>query len=210
MNKKIVSGLLAATLLMGGTSVLAQDAKPAAEKSKEPEQAVKATGLENALNHVKSETARQAIKANIEKQAASTADTINVTPPTDKQDKTEVSKEAMITVKINGKLILADQKPVNINGRVVVPLRSIFEALGADIKWDDAKKIVHAAKGNKKIKVKIGDQIAEINGKKVQLDQKAILLHDRSMVPVRFVSEALGANVEWDAKNMTVHIKTVK
>lgn len=171
---------------------------------------VKATGLDNALQHVKSETARAAIKANIAKQSVSTHDTVRVTPPVDKLEvKEEAKKEAVITVKINGKLLIADQKPVNLNGRIVVPLRSIFEALGANIQWDNAKKIVHAAKGNKKIMVKIGDQVAEVDGKKVKLDQKAVLLQDRSMVPVRFVSEALGANVEWDAKNLTVHIKTM-
>ncbi len=211
MNKKLVSGLLAATLLVGGTSVFAQDNTTTAEKEKK-ETATKVTGLENALQNVKNETARQAIMTAIQKQNVTTGDSVTVTPAPakDKTEKTAKEKQGVVTVKINGKIMIADQKPIIINGRTVVPLRSIFEALGADIKWDNIKQTVHAVKDKNKVEVKIGDLTAVVNGKKVKLDQKAFMVNNRTMVPVRFVSEALGADVQWDAKNLTIHITMKK
>lgn len=211
MNKKLLSGLLAATLLVGGTSVFAQDNTTTAEKEKK-ETATKVTGLENALQNVKNETARQAIMTAIQKQNVITGDNVTVTPAPakDKTEKTEKEKQGVVTVKINGKIMIADQQPIIINGRTVVPLRSIFEALGADIKWDNIKQTVHAVKDKNKVEVKIGDLTAVVNDKKVKLDQKAFMVNNRTMVPVRFVSEALGADVQWDAKNLTIHITTKK
>lgn len=213
MNKKLVSGLLAATLLVGGTSVFAQDSTTTTEKEKK-DTATKVTGLENALQNVKNETARQAIMTAIQnqKQNVTTGDSVTVTPAPakDKNEKPVKEKQGVVTVKINGKIMIADQKPIIINGRTVVPLRSIFEALGADIKWDNIKQTVHAVKDKNKVEVKIGDLTAVVNGKKVKLDQKAFIVNNRTMVPVRFVSEALGADVQWDAKNLTIHITTKK
>ncbi|GED12674.1 copper amine oxidase N-terminal domain-containing protein [Aneurinibacillus migulanus] len=215
MNKKLVSGLLAATLLVGGTSVFAQDNTTTTEKEKK-ETATKVTGLENALQNVKNETARQAIMTAIQnqnqKQNVTTGDSVTVTPAPakDKNEKPVKEKQGVVTVKINGKIMIADQKPIIINGRTVVPLRSIFEALGADIKWDNIKQTVHAVKDKNKVEVKIGDLTAVVNGKKVKLDQKAFMVNNRTMVPVRFVSEALGADVQWDAKNLTIHITMKK
>jgi hypothetical protein len=205
VNRKIISGLLAATLLAGGTSVFAQDTVTATEPAKK-EEAVKVKCLENALKHVNNETARQAIMANIERQkaATTTGDSVTVTPV----PKPEQKREATIVIKINGKIMIADQKPIIINGRAVVPLRSIFEALGANIQWDGKNSTVHATKGKKKVRLKIGDLKASVDGRTVKLDQKAVIINNRTMVPVRFVSEALGSKVEWDAKNLTIHIKT--
>jgi hypothetical protein len=216
MNKKIVSGLLAATLLAGGTSAFAettaQTTVPATTQTTKHEFDVK--GLENALQHVKNQTARQAILANIQKQnATTTADSINVTTTSDSVTVTPAPAPVnvnvnVIVVKLNGKIMVFDQKPMIVNGRTVVPLRAIFEALGANIEWDGKNQTVKAMKGKNKIMVKIGDTHAVKNGKKVKLDQKAIIVNKRTMVPLRFVSEALGAKVEWDAKNATVHIHT--
>ncbi|MED0674807.1 Copper amine oxidase N-terminal domain-containing protein [Aneurinibacillus thermoaerophilus] len=216
MNKKIVSSLLAATLLAGGTSVFAQTADATAKPQKQ-ESTTKKTGLENALEHVKNETARQHIMDNIEKQwkattgdsvTVTTGDSVTVTPGKEDKPKEEAKKPSVIVIKINGKIMITNQKPIIINNRTVVPLRSIFEALGAEIKWDAKKQTVYATKGNRKVMIKIGDQNAVVNGKKVKLNQKATIVNNRTMVPLRFVSEALGASVEWDAKNATVHIKT--
>jgi hypothetical protein len=216
MNKKIVSGLLAASLLAGGTSVFAQDNTATATNTTDTvkEQCMtKKTGLENALQHVQNETARQAIMANIEKQkaTATTKDSITVTPvpvTEDKQqEKPKADKQDVIVIKINGKIMISDQNPIILNNRTVVPLRSIFEALGANIQWDGKTSTVHAGKGKKKIKLKIGDAKASVDGKEVKLDQKAVIINGRTMVPVRFVSEALGAKVEWDAQNRTIQIK---
>lgn len=114
-----------------------------------------------------------------------------------------------IKVQLNGKpLNFADQKPVVINDRTLVPLRGIFEALGAKVDWDDETQTVIATQGDTVIGLKIGDESALVNGQVKVLDQPALLLNDRTMVPLRFVSEALGASVDWDEATATVSIKS--
>lgn len=111
-----------------------------------------------------------------------------------------------ITVKINGVIQTYDQPPVIMNGRTLVPLRGIFEALGANVSWDGQTQTVTATKGGITIQLKIGSTIAHKNGTVIHLDQSSVLINDRTMVPVRFVSEALGAEVDWDDVIRTVII----
>ncbi|MFX4261222.1 copper amine oxidase N-terminal domain-containing protein [Pelotomaculum propionicicum] len=100
------------------------------------------------------------------------------------------------------------QAPVMINGRVMVPLRSIFEALGAEVKWDAQTQTVKATKGSTTIELKIGDSTAYKNGQSVILDPPAQIVNGSTMVPVRFVSEALGCKVDWESASQTVIINT--
>jgi len=111
-----------------------------------------------------------------------------------------------IGVKINGKDQHFDTAPQNVNGTVIVPMRAIFELLGATIKWDDATQTVTATKGNTTVTLKVGATTATVNGTSVTLAQPAQITNGRALVPTRFVGEALGAKVEWDAANNTVVI----
>ena len=111
-----------------------------------------------------------------------------------------------ITVKINGVAQVYDQPPVIMNGRTLVPLRGIFEALGANVSWDGQTQTVTATKGGTTIQLKIGSAIAYKNDAVIYLDQSSMLINDRTMAPVRFVSEALGAKVDWDEIIRTVSI----
>ena len=85
-----------------------------------------------------------------------------------------------------------DVMPIIENGRTLVPLRGIFEALKAEVKWDDATKTVTATKGDTKVMLVIGNTLAKINDKEITLDVAAKIVDGRTLVPVRFVSEALG------------------
>ncbi|RKL63250.1 copper amine oxidase N-terminal domain-containing protein [Thermoanaerobacteraceae bacterium SP2] len=111
-----------------------------------------------------------------------------------------------ITVTLNGEQLQFDVPPVLENGRVLVPLRAIFEALGATIDWDGTTSTVTATKGSDTVKLTVGNKTAYKNGSKVELDVPAKVVKGRTLVPVRFVSDALGALVEWDAQNQTVNI----
>lgn len=111
-----------------------------------------------------------------------------------------------ITVRIDGLLQTYDQPPVTINDRTMVPLRSIFEALGAEIHWDADTSTVKAVKGGTTVSLQIGAVIALKNGNPIELDTAAQIVGGRSMVPVRFVAEALGADVSWDGGTQTVYI----
>jgi len=111
-----------------------------------------------------------------------------------------------INVTINGKAQSFDAAPVNVNGTVLVPMRAIFEALGASLQWNDATQTVTATKGETVITLKIGANSATVNGKTVALAQPAQTVNSRALVPTRFIAEALGANVGWDAATNTVVI----
>ena len=92
--------------------------------------------------------------------------------------------------------------------RTLVPMRDIFEAVGAVVQWDESTQTVIAVKDSSFVTLQIGSEKAFVNSEEKQLDVKALIKDDRTFVPLRFVSEALGAEVEWDNDNYTVVIKT--
>lgn len=111
-----------------------------------------------------------------------------------------------ITVKIDGIVQSFDQPPENIKGSVLVPLRGIFEALGARISIS-GKNIV-AVRGDTVVNLTIGEDSATVNGDTVKLVQKSVVVNGRTFVPIRFVSEALGADVKWNGADRTVSISS--
>ncbi len=111
-----------------------------------------------------------------------------------------------VKVLVDGKALTMDVKPVLEANRVLVPLRAIFEALGAEVGWDDKTRTVTAARGNNRIQLVIGNTTALKDGARVTLDVPARIIDGRTLVPLRFVSEALGAEVEWRASAATVAI----
>jgi hypothetical protein len=100
------------------------------------------------------------------------------------------------------------QQPVNVDGRVLVPLREIFEALGAKIKWDDATKTVTAQKNDVLITYKIGSLTGNRNNEIIQIPVPGRLVEGTTLIPLRFVGEALGAAVSWDEHSKTVIISS--
>ena len=113
---------------------------------------------------------------------------------------------ADITVTVNGTLLGFDVPPVIVDGRVLVPLRVIFEALGAPVGWDAATRTVTAVRGATTIRLEIGSQTAYISGEPVALDVPAQIRDGRTLVPLRFVAEALGAAVAWDGATRSITI----
>ncbi|WP_025027174.1 copper amine oxidase N-terminal domain-containing protein [Caldalkalibacillus mannanilyticus] len=113
-----------------------------------------------------------------------------------------------IKVTVDGRELVMDQNPVIINGRTLVPLRAIFEALNAYVDYNQATKIVTAKKGNTTVTLQLGSKSATINGVAVQLDVEAQIIKGRTLVPVRFVSEALGEDVQYDSANKLVTVST--
>lgn len=112
-----------------------------------------------------------------------------------------------VSVFINGTLLTFKDQPAIIqNDRTLVPLRGIFEALGATLDWNDATRTINAHKGANHITLKIGDKNATVNGKQVTLDVPAQIRNDRTLVPARFSGESLGAKVYWDPQTRIVII----
>jgi hypothetical protein len=111
-----------------------------------------------------------------------------------------------IKVEFNGRPIIFDSQPVIKNSRTLVPLRSIFEVLGANVKWDSKTKTVTAVKDGKAIVLTINKKEASIDGKKTSLEVPAMVIGSRTFVPTRFISESMGASVTWNAAKNTVLI----
>lgn len=109
---------------------------------------------------------------------------------------------------INGTKLECDVPPIIENGRTLVPMRAIFEALGANIHWDDETKTVTAIAGKTVVFIQIANKTAFVNGEERTLDVLARIVNDRTLVPLRFAGEALGAQVEWDETNRCVNITT--
>lgn len=109
---------------------------------------------------------------------------------------------------VDGKTVQSDVPPVITDGRTLVPVRALFESLGATVGWDDATQTATATKGGTVISMQIGSQTAYVNGAATSLDVPAQTVDGRTMVPARFVAESLGAQVEWDAANDQVKITT--
>lgn len=115
-----------------------------------------------------------------------------------------------ITVLVNDKEIVFDVKPQIIDERTMVPVRGVFESLGAIIKWDNGTRTVYSTLGNRKVSIQIDNTTMIVNGKEKTIDVPAKIISDRTLVPVRAIAEALGCNVGWDHATRTVIIKSAK
>jgi hypothetical protein len=100
------------------------------------------------------------------------------------------------------------QEPLNVNGRVLVPLRAIFEALGAKIEWDDTTKTVTAKKGDVIITYTIGSLVGNRNNEIIQIPVAGRLVNGTILIPLRFVGEALGSAISWDEHSKTIVISS--
>lgn len=111
-----------------------------------------------------------------------------------------------ISVILNGSKLLFKQSPVIENGTTLVPMRAIFEAMGATVDWDNENKTVTSVKDSITIKLTLDNIIALVNDKEISLAVPAKLINGNTMVPLRFISESLGAEVKWDGESKTVII----
>jgi iron complex transport system substrate-binding protein len=120
-----------------------------------------------------------------------------------------VSRAAEISVIVNGNQLTSDVASYVQDGRVMVPFRAIFEALGATVDWDDVNMVVSGIKGGKEINLEINSRIAHVEGKTVELEAPAMIIGGRTFVPLRFVAESLGADVNWDGASQVVEVSLV-
>lgn len=101
-----------------------------------------------------------------------------------------------------------DTKPFVEGGRTLVPMRAIFEALGAEVEWDDATKTVTSKSDKGSVEMQVGSDIIKINGRDVAVDVPAKIVNDRAVVPVRVISEGLNCKVTWSQETQTVIISS--
>ena len=109
-------------------------------------------------------------------------------------------------VVLDGRELSFDMPPVIQEGRALVPLRGIFEALGAEVHWDGDTRTVTAVRDGTVVTLTIGVKTAYKDLTAIELDVPAKIVNGRTMVPLRFVSESLGAGVERDEESRSVLI----
>ncbi|NLM58056.1 MAG: AMIN domain-containing protein [Clostridium sp.] len=103
----------------------------------------------------------------------------------------------IFSLKVNGETVKSDLPPIIINGRSLVPVRAIFEKLGAQVSWNATEKKVTVSYNGKDIVLKINDTYATVNGQKIKMEVPAKIINDRTVVPLRFVGENLDMEVGW-------------
>jgi hypothetical protein len=111
-----------------------------------------------------------------------------------------------IAVRLDGRYLAFDVPPQMISGRTMVPLRAIFEALGATVNWNQAAQTVTATRGDVTVSLTIGSNVLLRNGQEIPLDVPAQVVSGRTLVPTRAVAESFGAGVNWDGPARTVVI----
>ncbi len=110
-------------------------------------------------------------------------------------------------VRINGSLIrFADQYPIIVSGRTLIPIRAVSENMDAQVDWDGSRQCAVIKKGGKTIELYIGNSTAYVNGAACDLGVPAQMINNRTMVPLRFIAEELNVDVEWDGDTRTVEI----
>lgn len=118
----------------------------------------------------------------------------------------EPSATAIPQVALNGKPVSFTVSPRMVNNRLLVPLRSVFEAIGSTIKWNQATQTASISRHNLAIIMPINSTTATVNGKAWKLDVPAQVTQQQILVPLRFVAESLGGCVGWDSDINTVYI----
>lgn len=111
-----------------------------------------------------------------------------------------------IPVFVDGIQISFDQQPIIQDDRTLVPLRGVFEALGATVYWNNDTRSVTAYKDGTTVELAIGSSAMYVNGQPKYLDVAGQIINDRTMVPLRAISEAFGAVVYWDNDTRTVRV----
>lgn len=124
------------------------------------------------------------------------------------------AEDGGVTVTVNGKALTTDVSPQIINGRTMLPMRAVFEALGANVTWAAEDKMIFATKGGTLITLKIGaaqmnvQTISAEGSRIIPLDAAPFIYESRTMIPVRAAAEALNASVSWNGETRTAAITT--
>ena len=119
-----------------------------------------------------------------------------------------------ITVTVNGEVLETPIAPQLVNDRTMLPMRAIFEKLGAQVTWFESDQIIFATKGNSLITLQIGTPTMSVQttdcsaNNIVTLDTAPYIDGDYTLVPVRAIAEALSAQVDWSDETQTVSIST--
>lgn len=112
--------------------------------------------------------------------------------------KTWIENEKNIFVRLNDTLLGFAQPPVTENGRTLISVRFLFEQMGGEVRWEEALQKVIVSLGEHSVEVCVNDKTAIVDGEPTEMDVPARLINEKTMVPLRFITEQLGCQVGWD------------
>lgn len=101
-------------------------------------------------------------------------------------------------------MVFGEIGPVEVSGRVLVPLRGVLEQAGATVEWSEQARAIRARRGSRLVELAVGESRALVNGEAVRLDVPPMIMRGTTMVPLRFVAEALGASVRESAGRVEI------
>jgi len=115
-----------------------------------------------------------------------------------------------LRIVVNGdKIVFPDAQPyVDSNNRILIPVKTVAEELGATVEWDAKAQKVTIINATNKVILVIGKKEATVNEQTKILDTASIVENSRTYVPIRVISECLGYEVEWDSRAHSVYINT--
>lgn len=111
-----------------------------------------------------------------------------------------------ISVEIDGAVLEADASPQIVEGRTMVPVRAIFEGVGAEVLWDGETKTVTGSKNGLTVVMQVNNPTAIVNGAENTMDISPLIINERVYAPARYVGEGFGFSVKWDEASKTVKI----
>lgn len=120
---------------------------------------------------------------------------------------TPVFAERPIKVMVGGEILETDVAPEIVEGRILLPLRAVFEAIGAEVLWDGETKTVTAKRKDDAVSFTIGVNVMKVNGSDKAIDVPAMIKSGRTLVPLRACAEAFELDVNWSAKTRTAKVK---
>jgi hypothetical protein len=115
---------------------------------------------------------------------------------------------ANIKLVIDNKKVFLDTEPMIRQASGFVPLRGVFEALKAQVSYDKGRQLVTAVRGKRTVLLTVGSNTAKVDGIKTIMPIPAFLYNNRTLVPLRFVTESLGCEVLWEPATSTVYISS--
>jgi hypothetical protein len=131
-----------------------------------------------------------------------------VTHTAEAQSMAAAFQEHTISITLDGYRLPTNPQPIGYKGRVMVPFRAVTTALGLQVNYEASTQTIIAKNQDKEIRFRVGDHTVLVNGQPQQIDAEPIALDDRSYVPVRFLSETIGALVDWEGATSTVNIRS--
>jgi hypothetical protein len=117
-----------------------------------------------------------------------------------------ITAEQTITLSVDGNEVEPDVPPQIIDGRTMVPIRAMFESIGARVIYDPEDKTIVAIKNDKVVTMTIDNEFIDINGNKTEMDCPPVIINGRALAPARYSAEAFDYDVSWDAENKIVQI----